>query len=139
MARRCYPLRSRGRAHWGHCGIFTSIPHGSECPAALHPLDPGVLMAPGFRYHVVTIAAIFLALGVGIVIGSSFVQSPIVDRLTRQLGSLNEQFKRDVVPLQESNRQYASFVDAITPLMLAGKLAGVRVALIQTGDYPETE
>ncbi len=95
-------------------------------------------MTPGFRYHVTTIAAIFLALGVGIIIGSSFVQSQIVDRQTRRLEALGKQFNQEVEPLRDSNKQYAAFVEAITPLIITSKLAGIRVALIQTGDYPET-
>ena len=95
-------------------------------------------MTPGFRYHVTTIAAIFLALGVGIVIGSSFVQSQIVDRQTKRLEALGQQFNREIEPLRASNNQYGAFIEAITPLIIANRLAGIRVALIQTGDYPET-
>jgi hypothetical protein len=95
-------------------------------------------MAPGFRYHVITVAAIFLALGVGIIIGSSFVQSQIVDRLTRRLETLGDQFRRDIAPLRESNRAYATFVESVAPMIVANRLAGIRVALIQTGDYSDT-
>lgn len=93
-------------------------------------------LVPGFRYHVATIAAIFLALGVGIIIGSSFVQSAIVERQTRRLEELNAQFSNQVVVEQERNRQYAGFIEAFYQ-RLKGRLAGVRVALVQTGDYPE--
>ena len=95
-------------------------------------------MAPGFRYHVTTIAAIFLALGLGIIIGSSFVQSQIVERLTRRQEALGEEFRREIAPLRDSNRGYAQFVESIAPLITANRLAGIRVAIVQTGDYPET-
>jgi hypothetical protein len=95
-------------------------------------------MNPGFRYHVATISAIFFALAVGIVVGSSFVQSAIVDRQTRRLDELSHQFNQEVGPLREANRQYSAFMDQIAPVLIGGKLAGIRVALIQTGDYPDT-
>lgn len=94
-------------------------------------------MVPGFRYHVVTLAAIFLALGVGIVIGSSFVQSAIVEQQTRQLTALREQFNRDVQPLREENRHYDDALTTLVPALIQNRLLGSRVALIQTGDYPE--
>ena len=95
-------------------------------------------MAPGFRYHVITVAAIFLALGVGIIIGSSFVQSQIVDRLTKRLETLGDQFRRDIAPLRESNQAYATFVESAAPIIVANRLSGIRIALIQTGDYSDT-
>jgi hypothetical protein len=95
-------------------------------------------MAPGFRYHVATIAAIFLALGVGIIVGSSFVQSAIVDRMTHRLEEMREQFATEVVVARDKNKRYADFVSALKPILVDGKLTGKRVALVQTGDHPET-
>src|SRR5437588_9305523 len=94
-------------------------------------------MIPGFRYHVITIAAIFLALGVGIIIGSSFVQSAIVDRQARALDQLRLQFTRDVLPLKDQNRRYADSVAAIGPQIVKAQCAGRRIAIVQTGDYPD--
>jgi len=94
-------------------------------------------LVPGFRYHVATIAAIFLALGVGIVIGSSFVQSAIVERQTRRLEELNARFSNQVLFEQERNQQYAGFIEALYQ-RLKERLSNVRVALVQTGDYPDT-
>ncbi|MGC8669474.1 MAG: copper transporter [Chthonomonadales bacterium] len=95
-------------------------------------------MYPSYRYHVTTIAAIFIALGVGIVIGSSFVQSAIVQRQTRRLDELKTQFTQEIAPLREENLHYAEFVARISTVVLDAKLSGMRVALVQTGDYPDT-
>ena len=39
-------------------------------------------MSPEFRYHVASLAAVFFALGIGILIGTTFVGTRIVDRQT---------------------------------------------------------
>ncbi|MBM3494607.1 MAG: hypothetical protein FJX72_09880, partial [Armatimonadetes bacterium] len=49
-------------------------------------------MGPGFRYHVATIVGVFMALGLGMVIGSSYIQEALVERLRLQLTQLNERF-----------------------------------------------
>ena len=44
-----------------------------------------------FRYHVVSIVAVFLALTVGLVIGSSYLSKVAYDELNNQLSSLRSQ------------------------------------------------
>ncbi|MEP6757308.1 MAG: copper transporter [Chthonomonadales bacterium] len=93
-------------------------------------------MSPGFRYHVVTICAVFLALGVGIVIGSSFVQSAIVAAQTRVVKDLSDKFNKEVQGTRTQLKRYQSLVTFYSKQM-EGKLSGVKVAIIQTGDYPD--
>ena len=95
-------------------------------------------MIPGFRYHIATISAIFLALGIGIIIGSSFVKSAIVERQTKRLEELKSQFNNEVVALREDNQQSSDFITALTPRLIGNQLQGVHVALVQVGDYPDT-
>lgn len=94
-------------------------------------------MAPSFRFHLVTLVAIFLALGVGMVLGSSYLQGAIVDRLTRQLETLNTQFTAEVGPLRDQVRKSGDALAAVAPIVAQGRLKGQRLALIVTGDYPE--
>jgi hypothetical protein len=94
-------------------------------------------MAPGFRYFVASLSAVFLALGVGIFFGSSTVQPPVVDRLSRRLEELRGQFAAEIEPLRQSNRKYADSLTALSPEILEGELQGVSVALVQTGDFPD--
>src|SRR2546423_14344784 len=95
-------------------------------------------MSPGFRYHVITVAAIFLALGIGIVMGMSVVQGAIVGQVNRTLEALRNQYNRDVQPLKLQNSRYAEFVGAMTPGLLASQVRGARISIIQPGDYPDT-
>lgn len=94
-------------------------------------------MLPGFRYHVVTISAIFFALGIGVLIGSSFVKSTIVEGQTTRLDRLSEQFKNEISQLRDQNQRYGDLAD-VFPGFLRARLGGLRIALIQTGDYPDT-
>lgn len=94
-------------------------------------------MVPAFRYHVLTLVGVFLALGVGMLIGSSSLQGAIVDGLTHQLRDLNAKFDTEVAPLREENKRTADAVAAmrqdLIPLL---KLHG-QAAIVQTGDYPD--
>jgi hypothetical protein len=95
-------------------------------------------MVPPFRYHLLTMIGIFLALGVGIAIGTSFVQGPLVEQQTRRLDDLRNQYNNQVLVAQESLRAYNEFMAAIGPRLTQGRLAGLRIAIVQTGDYPDT-
>ncbi len=92
-------------------------------------------MAPGFRYHVTTIVAIFMALALGIVIGNSYVQTPIVEKTKEQVAGLQSQFKNEILTMKEQARLSERFEEGVRSNIV---LNGFRVALIQTGDYPDT-
>lgn len=94
-------------------------------------------MSPGFRYHFITVVAIFLSLGVGMIIGGSFLPSAIVAGLNGQLRSLNSRFTEEVAPLRQDNQRYSAAIAAVRPRVLRHALAGRRVAIMQTGDYDE--
>src|SRR5207302_7377081 len=88
--------------------------------------------------HVVTVAAIFLALGVGILIGTSFVGSAIVQQMAHKLDDLRTQYNRDVVTSRDESRVSGDFIAAVRPFVIESRLAAMRIALVQTGDYPDT-
>src|SRR5207244_9266052 len=94
-------------------------------------------LGPGFRYHVATLTGVFLALGLGIIIGITFVSSAVVDRQTKALAQLRDQYAREIEPRRIETERYARFTAALLPWVMQGKLAGKRVALVQTGDYPD--
>ena len=93
-------------------------------------------MGSSYRYHLSTLIAVFLALGVGMLIGSSTLQGAIVQRLNSNLSNLRTTFQNEVEPLRVAKQQYGDWVAAVRPLLLKGRLAGKSVAVIQTGDYP---
>lgn len=94
-------------------------------------------MGPGLRYHVVSLTAVFLALGVGMVIGSSQLQGAIVDRLTTQIKALNQRYAAEVAPLREEQQRRRREVEALRPRILRGVLKDTHVAIVVTGDYPD--
>lgn len=86
-----------------------------------------------FRYHLVSLTAIFLALAVGIILGVSTVNSGAVDGLRGQLGSV----KADVSRVDQQNQGLArdlqaweDFATKAAPGILASRLQGVPVLLI---------
>jgi hypothetical protein len=93
----------------------------------------------GFRYHVVTLCALFIMLGIGIVIGSvsglgpalSKQQSSTIQSLSKKLDNVLAESEQDHSLLQRHEDALA----ALVPQLIQGKLAGRRIALVRTGDY----
>ena len=94
-------------------------------------------MGPGFRYHVATIVAIFMALGVGMIIGSSYLQEALVERLRQQLAQLNERFTTEIQPLRRESEDKSRAIAALTSRITQNALTKTRVAIVVTGDYAE--
>lgn len=94
-------------------------------------------MGPGFKYHVVTIVAIFLALTVGLVVGSLTLSPYNVQYYRQALRSLKAQQDRDLNDKSQEIERYRKFFESAMPLILSGKLDGQTVAIVQTGDYSE--
>lgn len=83
-----------------------------------------------FRFHLVSLTAIFLALAVGIIFGASVVNSGAVDGLRSQLGSV----KADVGRVDQQNESlrrdlsaWTTFANKAAPGILTGRLQGVPV------------
>ncbi|HVE76625.1 MAG TPA: copper transporter [Actinomycetota bacterium] len=87
-----------------------------------------------FRYHVVSIIAIFLALGFGLLFGVTFLDESVVESLERQqkrLGERNEQLHKDNGRLEEQLEKMIAFADSSLPLIVRGSLRD-RVAVVIT-------
>lgn len=94
-------------------------------------------MGPGFKYHVVTVAAIFFALTVGLVVGSLFVSPQVADQQKRALRLMQTKLDKDLDSQKRQIKRYEEFVNSVAPALLRGKLTGSTVAVLITGDYPE--
>jgi hypothetical protein len=89
------------------------------------------------RSHIVSIAAVFLALALGIVLGATKVQSPI---LVGQQSSLNQitdqrdQLQQQNTDLSKQVTAGEKFADSVGPLAVRGTLPKATVVLISTVD-----
>lgn len=86
-----------------------------------------------FRYHVVSIIAIFLALATGIVVGSSLVNGPVLNDLNKRTQELkNEQagLHTQISDLHNQTGYRDAFITKVTPSLVKGKLAGQTVVLV---------
>lgn len=86
-----------------------------------------------FRYHLVSIVSIFLALAVGIVLGAGPLQQGISTTVSQELATLRQD-KSDLRDQLDAQTQAAqsrdSFIAAASPTLVAGQLAGRTVALV---------
>jgi hypothetical protein len=94
-----------------------------------------------FRYHVVSLAAVFLALAVGLVVGTAAANGPVADNLRDQITGLNatNQQLRDQVN-QRTNEldKQEQFAVETAPMVLGGRLTDKRV-LVASVDGPDKD
>jgi len=86
-----------------------------------------------FRYHVVSMTAVFLALAIGLVLGTTALNGPAADNLSDQVRALsanNEQLRGDVKHAQDELNRQEEFVKQLAPTVLTGKLTGRQVLVI---------
>ncbi|HEX6501069.1 MAG TPA: copper transporter [Micromonosporaceae bacterium] len=86
-----------------------------------------------FRYHVVSLTAVFLALAIGLVVGTAALNGPLADSLNDRVNALsqqNQQYREQVGHLEQDVNQKEQFATAAAPYMLQGKLTGRRVLLL---------
>lgn len=86
-----------------------------------------------FRYHVVSLTAVFLALAIGLVVGTAALNGPVADSLRDNVNALrknNEQLRENVNSLETQVRREEEFVVEAAPILVGGKLAGRRVLVL---------
>lgn len=97
-----------------------------------------------FRYHVVSIIAVFLALALGLVLGSTVVDNVILKGTKQAANNLrqnNAELRQDLLALQSQEQATEGYVAATAPKVLAHELAGKRVVLVEApgADNDQTE
>ena len=88
-----------------------------------------------FRYHLVSIVAVFLALAVGIVLGSTELRGVAISALDRTSSSLSNKLdaaNNENSALQQQVQGDHQFAAAAEPVLLKNLLAGKRVVIITT-------
>ncbi len=93
-------------------------------------------MTPDFRYHVASLSAVFLALGIGILIGTAFVGAKVVDRQTLLMTRLNSNFAELRKETKERELTEQSLQQAV-PRLVKQSLLGKRVLVVQIGALTE--
>ncbi len=93
-----------------------------------------------FRYHIVSLISVFLALAVGIVLGAGPLERTIGQSLTGQVSQLRQEKdtlrdERDTAIRARDDER--SFVAESAAELLADRLTGQRVAVISLGTVPE--
>lgn len=86
-----------------------------------------------FRYHLVSIVAIFLALAIGIVLGTTALNGPVTEALQKGNDSLNadlNSLRAQNAALQQQVGAAGTFAQDAAPQLVAGLLAGQRVVLV---------
>ena len=92
-----------------------------------------------FRYHLVSIVAVFLALAVGIVLGSTELRGAALTALDRTSSALSAKLNaadNENSGLQQEVNGDRSFAQAAQPVLLAHLLDGKRVVLITASGAP---
>ncbi|GAA3467795.1 copper transporter [Nonomuraea roseola] len=95
-----------------------------------------------FRYHVASIVSIFLALTVGIVLGTSLLQGPALrttQDLTAQLATTKEELRTQIKALERLQAENDAYIASTTPERVAEVLAGERVLLVEAPDANPAE
>ncbi|MBM3675404.1 MAG: copper transporter [Actinobacteria bacterium] len=86
-----------------------------------------------FRYHIVSLIAVFLALALGVVFGSTVVDRAIVDGLRSQIDNVEKHAddqKAENAALRAELDRTEAFVNDLAPFAVRGSLTNRNVALV---------
>ena len=79
-----------------------------------------------WRYHLVSIMAVFLALGLGVVVGTTVINPGLVKNLNTQTDDL----RKKVLDLQSELETMGTFTDQALPYIVGDKLLGDQVVIV---------
>jgi len=89
-----------------------------------------------FRYHIVSLISVFLALAVGISLGAGPLKETIGDTLTGQVDQLRQDrdaLRADLDATKSVQADQRAYIEAAAPRLLLGALTDRRVAIITLG------
>ncbi len=99
-----------------------------------------------YKYHIASLVAVFLALGIGILIGSTLLgndalvdyQKQVTNGLESQLQSLretNETIQAQANTLETDSNMHKQFEKQVLPALVGGKLAGKNFAVVELNNF----
>jgi hypothetical protein len=86
-----------------------------------------------FRYHIVSIVAVFLALGLGLFIGSTSLRGTVGANITKQTEAVthrNSVLRGELSDVRSQLGRGQAFDSALTPYAVQGRLAGDSVVVV---------
>src|SRR5829696_6240328 len=86
-----------------------------------------------FRFYLVSLVAVFLALAMGVVVGSTLIDRAIVDRLDRSVASVSHRLDRqqdENAELRRDLRELSDYAAATAATVVDGALDGGAVAVV---------
>ncbi|MDQ2624926.1 MAG: copper transporter [Actinomycetota bacterium] len=95
-----------------------------------------------FRYHLVSLISVFIALAVGIALGAGPLKETIGDTLTGQVSQLREEKDAMRVELDAAQAAVADnerYLEEVAGSLLDGALAERRIAFVMLDDVPDGE
>ncbi|MEG0249932.1 MAG: copper transporter [Peptostreptococcus sp.] len=103
-----------------------------------------------FKYFIVSIGSIFLALGIGILVGSSLGNNETIqkqneaivkdiDEQFNELKTKDEQLSEENSSLKENMGKYKKYIESNEALLTAGKLTGKQVGIISFSEKDSSE
>jgi hypothetical protein len=93
-----------------------------------------------FRYHLVSLISVFLALAVGIILGAGPLQGAIGETLTEQVDALRAErtdLRTELDSTQTALDGDERFIEAAGTQLVTGSLEGSRVAVVQLGEVSQ--
>jgi hypothetical protein len=88
-----------------------------------------------FRYHLVSILAVFLSLAIGLVLGANALQDPVLRTLKGSNASLhtaNQNYRDQIAQLQNHVKGEEQFAQTLAAQLVAGSLKNESVVFVQT-------
>jgi len=98
-----------------------------------HLLDPRTLHVIDFKQFLTTIAAIFLALAVGVALGAGPLKGTADEQLrinAEKLSKDKDTLQKQILADQAQAKYQDSFADAISPELVSGRLTERKVAIV---------
>jgi hypothetical protein len=86
-----------------------------------------------FRFHLVSIVAVFLALALGVLVGTTVVNQGVIDDLNGRVDravARSDELRNQVGTLQSQLRGWETFGRTMEPLLVSNQLTGERIVMV---------